>query len=38
MVLNLNPGEEKIIYLAVPFYGEESFNENLTKEIVEKKL
>ena len=26
----LKPGEEKIIYLAVPFYGEESIKENLT--------
>jgi len=35
---NLKPGEEKIIYLAIPFYGEESIKENLTKDIVEKKL
>ena len=35
---NLKPGEEKNIYLAVPFYGEASVKENLTKEIVEKKL
>ena len=30
--------EEKNIYLAIPFYGEESIKENLTKDIVEKKL
>jgi hypothetical protein len=35
---NLKSGEEKIIYLAVPFYGEESIKENLNKEIVDKKL
>jgi hypothetical protein len=35
---NLKPGEEKIIYLAVPFYGEDSIKENLNEEIVEKKL
>jgi len=35
---NFKPGEEKIIYLAVPFYGEEPIKENLTEEIVEKKL
>ncbi len=32
---NLKSGEEKNIYLAVPFYGEASVKENLTKEIVE---
>jgi len=35
---DIKPGEEKIIYLAVPFYGEGSIKENLTEEIVEKKL
>ena len=35
---DIKPGEEKIIYLAVPFYGEESIKENLTEDIVEKKL
>ena len=35
---NIKPDEKKIIYLAVPFYGEESIKENLTEEIVEKKL
>ncbi len=25
----LKPGEKKIIYLAVPFYGEETLSENL---------
>lgn len=35
---NLKPGEEKIIYLAIPFYGEESLKENPTAENVEKKL
>lgn len=36
--LSLKPGEEKIIYLAVPFYGKEFSDENLTAEVVEKKL
>jgi hypothetical protein len=35
---DIKPGEEKIIYLAVPFYGEKSIKENLNREIVEKKL
>ena len=35
---DLKPGEAKIVYVAVPFYGEKSANENLTEEIIEKKL
>jgi hypothetical protein len=35
---NLKPGEEKVVYLAVPFYGEESLPENLNAEIIEQKL
>lgn len=34
----LKPGEGKIIYLAVPFYGEESSTENFTSEVIEKKF
>ncbi len=33
----LNSGEEKTIYLAVPFYGEENLPENLSEAIVDKK-
>ena len=35
---DLNPNDQKFIYIAVPFYSEESIKENLTKEIVEEKL
>ena len=38
MIFNLKPGEEKIIYLAVPFYGEETLPENLKSEMIEQKL
>ncbi|HSW55004.1 MAG TPA: discoidin domain-containing protein, partial [Ignavibacteriaceae bacterium] len=34
---NLKPGEEKIVYLAIPFYGEETLPENLNAEIIEQK-
>jgi len=35
---NLKPGEEKVVYLAVPFYGEESLRENLNASVIEQKL
>ncbi len=35
---DLKAGEEKIIYLAAPFYDEETLTENLNSEVVEKKL
>ena len=35
---DLNPNDQKIIYIAVPFYSEESVKENLTENIVENKL
>ncbi len=35
---NLKAGEEKIIYLATPFYDEETLTKNLNAEVVEKKL
>lgn len=35
---NLKPGEEKVIYLAVPFYGEETLPENLNARLIEQKL
>lgn len=35
---NLKPGEEKVVYLAVPFYGEETLPENLNAEMIEQKL
>lgn len=34
---DLNPSEQKEIYLAVPFYGKSSYSENLTKDLFEKK-
>ena len=34
----LKQGEDKIVYISVPFYGEEFVKENLTKADVEKKL
>jgi len=34
----LKPGDVKIVYLSVPFYGDESVRENLTENIVERKL
>lgn len=34
---DLNPGEQKEIYLAIPFYGKESFFEILNNELFEKK-
>ncbi|MBK7378094.1 MAG: discoidin domain-containing protein [Ignavibacteriales bacterium] len=35
---DLNPNDHKIIYIAVPFYNEESVEENLNENIVENKL
>ncbi|MBK7632318.1 MAG: discoidin domain-containing protein [Ignavibacteriales bacterium] len=35
---NLKPDEEKIIYLAIPFYDEKFVTENLTENLVEQKL
>jgi hypothetical protein len=35
---SLLPGEEKIIYLVVPFYGEETLPENLSPKIIEQKF
>ena len=35
---NLKPGEEKVVYLAVPFYGEETLIDNLNAELIEQKL
>ncbi|MDP2366425.1 MAG: discoidin domain-containing protein, partial [Ignavibacteria bacterium] len=35
---DLKPGEEKVIYLAIPFYKEESLPENLNESVVEQKL
>ena len=34
----LKPGEEKVVYLAVPFYGEETLLENLNASVIEQKL
>ena len=34
----LHPGEEKSIYIAVPFYSEDSLNENLTQKLFEQKF
>jgi len=35
---SLKPGEEKVVYLAIPFYGEETLPENLNGEIIEQKF
>lgn len=35
---NLKPGEEKVVYLAVPFYGDETLPENLNASVIEQKL
>jgi hypothetical protein len=35
---NLKPGEEKVVYLAVPFYEEETIPENLNASMIEQKL
>ena len=35
---DLNPNDQKFIYIAVPFYSEESVKDNLTENIVENKL
>ena len=35
---NLKPDEEKIIYLAIPFYGENSVYESLDEKVIEKKF
>jgi hypothetical protein len=34
----LKPGEEKNVYLAIPFYGEETLPENLSPELIEQKF
>jgi len=35
---DLKPSEEKIVYLAIPFYGEETLPENLNASVIEQKL
>ncbi|MBK9096667.1 MAG: discoidin domain-containing protein [bacterium] len=35
---NLEPGEEKVVYLAVPFYGEETLPQNLNGSLIEQNL
>lgn len=35
---DLKPNEATVVYIAVPFYGEESIKENINREVVEKKL
>ncbi|NWG27432.1 MAG: discoidin domain-containing protein [Ignavibacteriaceae bacterium] len=35
---NLKPGEEKVIYLTIPFYGEETLPENLDANVIEEKF